>query len=240
MIVDDGSTDKTEVILQEYLKDPRIRYIKKENSGSADSRNYGAEHSTGEFLGFLDSDDVWGERKLQVVSQYIKEHPKDSCFYSGFDKRDSKTNTVTRRFIPKEGVSSMQEELKTGNPIHAFSTVVIPKEVFLKVKGFDIRFKARQDVDLYYRISKVAKFIAIPEILVTIYYDDIDRISSNLSNRIAGYELYLKKHGKEMSFSQRSFLAKKIVGLAVKDKSLMPAVKYFPKSAYSIVKSFLD
>ena len=67
LLVNDGSTDDSGQICQEYLKkDSRIRYFEKENGGLSDARNYGIERAQGEYLTFIDSDD-W------VTSTYIEE-----------------------------------------------------------------------------------------------------------------------------------------------------------------------
>ena len=240
ILVDDGSEDNTEEVVQEFLGDSRIKYLRKENSGSADSRNVGVNHSTGEFLAFLDSDDVWEPNKLEVNVRYINSNPEGICFYSGFRTIDSKSGKQIRKSVPPEGERDLREQLKTSNPIHAFSTAVFPKEVFLQAGGFDIEFKARQDVDLFYRISKISSFVAIPEVLATVYNNQADRISANVSNRFSGFDLFLKRHGHDMSFAQRSFLAKRIVVLAYKNGSYKTLIKRLPLSIFSFVNPFSE
>lgn len=67
IVVDDGSTDDTSKIIEPFLIDPRISYVKKVNAGVAAARNYGFENSKGEFIIFLDSDD---EIKLNSLSDF--------------------------------------------------------------------------------------------------------------------------------------------------------------------------
>lgn len=235
IIVDDGSKDNTGEVVKKYLTDKRVKYIKKENSGSADSRNVGVGHTTGDFLAFLDSDDTWEPEKLEVNNKFIDLYPEGVCFYSGFRTIDSKSGEQIRTSVPPEGKQDLREQLKTYNPIHAFSTVVFPKNIFLEAGRFDIDFKARQDVDLYYRVSKLAHFVGIPEILATVYSNQTDRISANVSNRFSGFDLFLKKHGKDMSFAQRSFLAKRVVALAFQDKSYKTLAERLPLSLFSFL-----
>lgn len=235
IIIDDGSTDNTEDVVRSY-KDKRIRYVKKQNSGAADSRNYGAKHAKRPFLAFLDSDDTWDSKKLEKTVAFIEEYGDDKCYYSGFRTYDSKAQKIIREVIP-EKIYDMHEALKNYNPIHAFSTFVVPSHSFKEIEGFDTKFKARQDVDLYYRLSSKWEFIPIPEILVTIYNNTQDRISATSTNRIDGFKYYLEKHGKEMNFLQRSFLAKRIVVLAWQNKRYLTSLQYLPLGLISILRT---
>ena len=58
ILVDDGSTDRTHQILEKYSKDPRISYLRQDNRGPAAARNYGISNSSGDFIAFLDADDL--------------------------------------------------------------------------------------------------------------------------------------------------------------------------------------
>ena len=84
IIVDDGSTDNTEEILKPYLKnDKRIKYIKaKQNGGVGKARNLGFENisSDSEWIGFLDSDDIFVENALELMVKKIKEFPNIKHF----------------------------------------------------------------------------------------------------------------------------------------------------------------
>src|SRR5699024_723251 len=74
IIVDDCSTDNTEKIIKEYMiKEPRIKYYKlKVNSGAAIARNKAIEFATGEYMAFLDSDDLWLPEKLAKQISFMK------------------------------------------------------------------------------------------------------------------------------------------------------------------------
>ena len=71
IVVDDGSTDNTEEALKCYENDERIKYYKKENSGVADTRNFGVKIATGEYIIFVDSDDYISENLLIDIEKYI-------------------------------------------------------------------------------------------------------------------------------------------------------------------------
>ena len=73
IIVDDCSTDNTDEIIKPYLKDSRIKYLKNEkNSGAAVSRNYALREAKGKWVAFLDSDDIWEPKKLELQLEFMK------------------------------------------------------------------------------------------------------------------------------------------------------------------------
>jgi glycosyltransferase involved in cell wall biosynthesis len=75
IVIDDGSTDDTaEVVGRVMRKDPRVRYIHQRNRGVAAARNFGISHLRGEYVAFLDSDDVWEPWKLELQVACIKQH----------------------------------------------------------------------------------------------------------------------------------------------------------------------
>lgn len=80
IIVDDCSTDNTDKVVSEYLKDERIRYIKNEkNSGAAISRNRALREAKGKWIAFLDSDDLWEADKLEKQIGFMK---SNGCHFS--------------------------------------------------------------------------------------------------------------------------------------------------------------
>lgn len=80
--VDDGSTDESINILSEYKKmDSRLKIIKKEHSNAGDSRNYGLKSAKGEYLLFLDCDDIFNERLCEAAYTKAKEFDAEIVFY---------------------------------------------------------------------------------------------------------------------------------------------------------------
>ena len=75
IVINDGSTDKSEDVINEYAKKQgNIVYYKKENTGIADTRNFGIEHSTGKYIMFVDSDDYIQQDILDKLSVYMKDN----------------------------------------------------------------------------------------------------------------------------------------------------------------------
>ncbi len=86
IIVDDCSTDDTDTVIQSFLADSRIRYLKNENNcGAAVSRNYALREAKGKWIAFLDSDDIWMPHKLEKQIRFMQEN--DYHFsYTNYDE----------------------------------------------------------------------------------------------------------------------------------------------------------
>ncbi len=84
IIVDDGSTDNTRAVI-ESLKDDRIKYFRTENFGVAHARNFGSKNAIGQYVGFLDSDDVLRENHLQCAYDFILEKNNPAVIHLNFD-----------------------------------------------------------------------------------------------------------------------------------------------------------
>lgn len=97
LIVDDCSTDDTDIVIQPFLCDKRIRYLKNEkNSGAAVSRNRALQEATGKWIAFLDSDDLWRPEKLEQQIRFMKENGYHFSYtnYSEIDA-NGKPNGIT-------------------------------------------------------------------------------------------------------------------------------------------------
>lgn len=86
IVVDDGSTDDTDEVLTEF--GDRIIYHKQANSGVAAARNQGVALSTGRYICYLDSDDIWHPEKLSICKNAIDAHPEIAFLFSDFHKHD--------------------------------------------------------------------------------------------------------------------------------------------------------
>ena len=93
LIVDDNSTDDTEAIVKQF-RDKRTKYFKnKKNSGAAFSRNFALREAKGEWIAFLDSDDLWTPDKLEKQIAFMKENNYD-CSYHEYEKIDEQSKPL--------------------------------------------------------------------------------------------------------------------------------------------------
>jgi glycosyltransferase involved in cell wall biosynthesis len=96
IIINDGSTDKTLDIIQRFsANDNRISYITKNNSGVSDTRNKGIEAAKGEYIAFLDADDVWMQNNLEKKIEVLKKDPSVDFVYSNMMQADQNLQNAT-------------------------------------------------------------------------------------------------------------------------------------------------
>ena len=145
IVVDDGSTDQSANIARSYKE---IQYIYQPNQGLAVTRNRGLAIAQGEFIAFLDADDVWLPNKLKVQVEHLTEHPDvglNVCRIENFlDPGVS---------LPPGGgdVPLMKEQINLG-------TMVVRRDVFSRVGAFDPDYRLADDFDWVAR----AKDLGIP------------------------------------------------------------------------------
>lgn len=192
IVVDDGSTDNTQEILESFNEN-RIKYIKhKQNKGTAAARNTGIKHSKCDFIAFQDSDDEWFPEKLEKEMKAFENSTiKVGVVYTGlwYVKNNSKKYVPYPQITKKEG--NIHDELLTGNFVSGLS--VIRKICFEKLGLFNESLPSLEDWELYIRISKYFCFKFIDEPLAAAYCSS-DSASINYSNLTKSSELILEKH----------------------------------------------
>ena len=180
IIVDDSSKDNTHrYILSLIKKDKRIKYFKtpKNTGTTAAARNFGIKKSKGEFLSFLDADDLWYKQKLQKQIDNLKKNTVISCTSCNYKKENTiRTSsfliTIFRIILQKFFMSMIIRKgyfwLYVYNPI-IVSSVLIKREIFNSYK-FVEDVNQREDLDLWLKLmTKHNKNIVfIDKILVTI------------------------------------------------------------------------
>ncbi|AEB08259.1 glycosyltransferase family 2 protein [Desulfobacca acetoxidans] len=163
IVVDDGSEDGTAAILAHYQD--RIRIIRQaRRQGVSTSRNTGARQAGGEWLAFLDSDDLWLPRKLEVQLAFIGAHRGvDICQTEEVWLRRGVRVNPGRRHRKRGGSIFLPSlELCLVSP----SAVMLRRQVFWQVGGFDETLPACEDYDLWLRLAWRVDVNLIPEPLV--------------------------------------------------------------------------
>ncbi len=163
IVVDDGSTDGTAEILQEYKE--KIRYIYQENRGLPSARNTGIQSSHGKFLAFLDSDDLWLPYKLEEQIRILGDDADMGIIFS--DASAFNERGVIRESILKEEkicTGFCFERLFMGNYL-VMPTVMIRKNCLEKSGIFDESLTAVEDYDLWLRISLFYKIGFVDKVL---------------------------------------------------------------------------
>lgn len=193
IVVDDGSRDNTEEIINGFT-DTRIRYVKhQKNKGGSAARNTGIKLAKGKYIAFQDSDDEWLPEKLEKQMKAFKKASDEvGVVYTGFHRiKDGITYYVPSDDITKKE-GNIHNTLLYGNFVTT-QVAVVNAECFKKVGMFDESLPRLQDWELWIRISKYYNFSCIDEPLVKSFYQE-DSISSNSVALHTAYKLILKKH----------------------------------------------
>jgi glycosyltransferase involved in cell wall biosynthesis len=144
IVVDDGSTDNTKEIVQQY-KD--IKYFYTEHKGIPFARNLVLEKSKGEYIAVLDSDDYWLPNKLNTQMQYFKDHPDCEIVFTKYKNIIDNENIKNDRITINE--KNREEKEKKHLP-----TALIKKSLFEKHGVFDEDFQTGEDSELIFRFEK--------------------------------------------------------------------------------------
>lgn len=171
LIIDNYSNDNTRDIVSTYSnKDKRIKYILYNNNGLiANSRNLGIEVSEGEYIAFLDSDDLWLASKIEMQIPLFVD-PDVGLVYCNIDEidKDGLLINVTRKSENRYR-EYVLPELLTGKLSIACSSVVIRKKCLNKFKSpFMLNRQGAEDCDLWLRMAENVKFSRVDKSLV--YY----------------------------------------------------------------------
>jgi glycosyltransferase involved in cell wall biosynthesis len=189
LIIDDGSTDNTQAVIEPYLKDNRIRYIKQENCGAAAARNKGLELSKGKYVAFIDSDDIWEKDKLEIQLEVMNSLPDVAIVFSDFSAKrqdgliekshirtyftvmdtyelsydDVFSHSNTLNNSEKVYWGNIYKTMIFGNIILT-STTLFRQEVFNTEGSFDTKYKTLEDYDLFLKLTKrfIAAFVDKP------------------------------------------------------------------------------
>ena len=149
ILIDDGSTDNTEAVVAPYLK--QIRYFKQSNQGVSAARNRGIYLARGEFVAFLDADDLIMPHKLEQQAE-IMEQPEIGIVNSGFRliTEDGEEISDTERW---HSIPELTPEVWLMQKPVLPSAMMFRRDWLLQVGGFDPRFFASEDVELVLRMA---------------------------------------------------------------------------------------
>jgi len=161
IIVDDGSTDKT----SELSERKDLVYLKQENKGPAAARNAGVKLAAGEWIAFLDSDDLWHKEKLQKQLDFINNNTDCKIVYTD-ELWFRKGVRVNKKNIHKK-YSGWIYSYCLKLCIVGASTILMTKNLWNEFDGMDENLPVAEDYDLWLRLSAKYKFYYLDEQLIT-------------------------------------------------------------------------
>lgn len=159
--IDDGSTDRTLEILK-GIDDERLRVFSYANSGVAIARNRGIAQARGEFIAFLDADDLWTPDKLETQLEALSRNSDASVVYSWTSYFHEKNKKVySGNSVLFQG--NVHADLLKWNFLASGSNPLIRREAIEEIGGFDSSFPPCEDWDFYLRLSARYKFAVVPK-----------------------------------------------------------------------------
>jgi glycosyltransferase involved in cell wall biosynthesis len=168
VVVNNGSTDHSLDVLKDYAnKYPdKVRFIDQENRGQAGARNRGIAESRGEFVAFLDADDVWLPSKLEKQINFFQD-PKIGIVYCGYFIADRDLNRKSAKIPQYKGDVLELFARQAGAVISGGeSTCIVRKAAFAKAGVFDPAMTISTGWDMYRRIANHYTVDFVPEALV--------------------------------------------------------------------------
>lgn len=201
IVVNDGSTDSTDTLMQWYVKqDKRIQYVKTENQGIAKARNTGLKLAKGDYIAVMDSDDVCMQERLQIALKTLEKTNAD-IFYSAYARADERGN-VQDGISPIPPADLSAKELQKDQQI-PHVTIVAKKKCFDE-NPYDDRLTVNDDYDLVWRwyVAKY-EFCMSKEPLVLVRYHSTST-SATRDKEVKGHtrrllrqiESYIKSGGR--------------------------------------------
>lgn len=220
IVVDDGSKEKyAEVICNNYKE---CNYYYKENGGLSSARNFGIKKSKGEYIAFLDDDDVWKENKLEVQCKILDKYSSIDCVHSSAIVINEKGESTGEIIGASETKAYKRSGYVFWNALGVWvvksPTPLIRKKVFTKDLLFDETIKVGEDIDFYQRMFFRHKVYYISESLAYYReYNNNDRLSLKIKKYI-GVEKKLLNNLKKMGVNNLFILYKIKVRLAISAK----------------------
>jgi len=197
LIINDGSTDHIVSWASEII-DSRINLISQKNQGLPGARNTGIVHAQGEYVAFLDADDLWEPTKLEKQAQCLDSRPEVGLVYTWtllVDQHGRSTGTVTASHT--EG--NVWEKLLLGDVVGSGSSAMVRRSCFETVGFFDTELSSIEDCDMWVRIAAHYSLAVIKEILVY-YRQHLQNMSRDYNKMMQNSRLKIEKKFQNVPF----------------------------------------
>ena len=221
---DNCSTDNSKEIFKSF-NDKRLKYFKsKKKLKLYKARNMAIQKSTGKFITFLDTDDIWLKNKLKIQIQFLSKNKQAQFIYSNYYILNSKKKI---KYIAYN--SSLSSGYITQDLLDAYKvgilTVLIDKKIFKK-NNFNKKYNIIGDFDFFLNISRKIKFYAIQKPLVIYRLHDANYSKKNMKNYVIELSFWIDKNKKEYENVGFSLINQKFYLFKIKLKYLLNSIFY--------------
>lgn len=232
--VNDGSTDGSLSILQEYAgKDSRIHIVDQKNKGLSGARNSGLAAATGEYLCIFDADDIMLPEKIATQVAYLEEYSDIDFVYSNIIHFIDGEKTERVLSIPKIS-KNPYKELLCGNFINP-NSILMRKEVYERYGGFDESLRSAEDWDYWLKLAKNGVAFGHQDAFLTRYRV---RNTSLSMDSVTMYETALRVLEKQKQEISPEF--QPILNKQIKKRELRLGVAYLKSGAREQAYQFLQ
>jgi len=243
VVIDDGSTDGTREVIEEYES---VRYIRQDNRGPAVARNRGASVARGDYLTFLDSDDLWLPWTLSTYDTAVSKHNHPSFIVGTQVEGDAHTGTqVTRTSFESRSwqnyyTASLAREGLIEPP--SARVTAVDKDAFREVGGFASEDRNFEDADLWMRLGTVQDFVHIASPPVAVYRKHEDGISNDMVRVYEGVESLIENEKGRSYPGEKKYAdaRSKIITLYTRSKSIELAKSGFCGRAKHVYMESLE
>lgn len=237
IVVDDNSSDATPEVVRN-MQDPRIRFLRRtKNGGVAAARNDGMRIAEGEYVAFLDSDDVWAPGKIAAQLKVFEENKSVGMVYTN---ANIITGSDSKAFIDKpepsrviygsvDRISGIFPGTVTVAPP---SSWMLKKSVVDEIGFFDETMKVWEDCDYFVKIAQNSDIYFLNMLLISINKGDCDQLSGKISAWHEGKKIFFSRYFSLMKKDER-YLSQFYKGmgkdcLILKDRD--GAIKWFAEA----------
>lgn len=191
IIVNDGSDDDIEIWVAQNLKDRRVKLVSQDNQGAPRARNTGIAYAQGEYIAFLDADDLWETTKLEKQVQILDQNPEVGLVYTWVTYINEQGKS-SGRIVKNQVEGDVWPRVVQKNIIECGSVPLVRRQCFETVGVFDPFLSSGQDWDLWIRIASRYQFAAIKEPLVY-YRQHQNNKSKNYHKTIQDFRCIIEK-----------------------------------------------
>lgn len=191
IIINDGSTDMTEEVVIKFQNlTNKIKYFYKANEGQVKATNFGILKSNGEYISFLDSDDLWEPDKLKKQVNFISQNKNIDFLYSKYNSIDENGNVLFTN-ISHDCINHYMNLLKRC--YIGRLTVIVKKSILIELNLFDESLHSTDDWDMWIRISNKFKLSFLDEVIAS-YRIHPQSMSKNSYNQLLNVSKVFSKH----------------------------------------------
>ncbi len=238
IVIDDGSTDNTQALIEEkYKNEPRLRYVYQENTGQSGARNHGLTYAVGNYICFIDSDNLWLPNKLEVQLKVFASNPDVDIVYGDIITIDETGKELHRNNMRRLS-GYIAGDLMKDNFV-SMNTALARRECFETLGGMSGQVAVADDYDLWLRFSSQYKYLYVEEYFAK-YRVMANQISSDKTRRFQSTEAIVKKFINDYPSATSS--KQKSIGLAhlnVRKAYYLIAVKQYKAAIATSVKAIM-